>query len=317
MSAHDIIERPLHGEADFWRIRALLIETYPLTLPGFNWEVRNWEGKRLYDETPGWEREWKAAGRVWETAGGQLIGAIHPDSPGFACLQLHPDHREHLEATMIGRAEETIAVPARDNTDGTRLRFYVFEYDTARQELLAARGYRKLSAGGVIRRLHFGRAPLQERRPLPDGYTLRCTRPGEEEDATQIALLLNAAFNRDFHSAAEYLTFSRLAPSFRHDLDLVAVAPDGTFAAYIGIPYVAEIGHGLFEPVCTHPQHRRRGLARALMVEGLHRLQALGARDVVVETGDMIPANRLYEAIGFEETYRGYVWERVMERGLA
>lgn len=317
MSAHDIIERPLHGAADFWRIRELLIETYPLTLPGFNWEVRNWEGKRLYDETPGWEREWEAAGRVWETAEGRIAGAIHPDSRGFACLQLNPDHREHLEAAMIARAEETIAVPAGDDTDGTRLRFYVFEYDTARQELLAARGYRQLSAGGVSRRLHFGHAPLSERRPLPAGYTLRSTRPGDAEDASQIAALLNAAFNRDFHSAAEYLTFSRLAPSFRHDLDLVAVAPDGTFAAYVGIPYVAEIGHGLFEPVCTHPEHQRRGLARALMVEGLHRLRALGARDVVVETGDMIPANRLYEAIGFEETYKGYVWERVMERGLA
>ena len=45
----------------------------------------------------------------------------------------------------------------------------------------------------------------------------------------------NAAFGRTFHNAAEYQNL-RFAPCFRRDLDLVAVAPDGSFAAYIGIP---------------------------------------------------------------------------------
>jgi hypothetical protein len=46
------------------------------------------------------------------------------------------------------------------------------------------------------------------------------------------------------------------------------------------------------------------------MVEGLHRLKALGAVDVSVDTGDMIPANRLYDRIGFTEVCLGHVWRK-------
>ena len=93
---------------------------------------------------------------------------------------------------------------------------------------------------------------------------MRATRPEELADCQQIADLLNAAFNRTFHNPWEYQNFARRAPSFRNELDLVAVAPDGTFAAYVGIPYDEANRLGIFEPVCTHPDHLRRGLARAL-----------------------------------------------------
>jgi ribosomal protein S18 acetylase RimI-like enzyme len=32
-----------------------------------------------------------------------------------------------------------------------------------------------------------------------------------------------------------------------------------------------------FEPVGTHPSYRRRGLARAMMLHGMHRARAAGA----------------------------------------
>lgn len=63
-------------------------------------------------------------------------------------------------------------------------------------------------------------------------------------------------------------------------------------------------------PVCTHPDHRRKNLAQSLMLEGLHRVKALGARQVTVETGDMIPANALYDAFGFTEVYKCWVWQQ-------
>jgi hypothetical protein len=47
------------------------------------------------------------------------------------------------------------------------------------------------------------------------------------------------------------------------------------------------------------------------MREGLRRLRALGATDAFVETGDMGPANGLYEAVGFTEAYLGHYWERI------
>jgi len=67
------------------------------------------------------------------------------------------------------------------------------------------------------------------------------------------------------------------------------------------------------EPVCTHPDHRRKGLAQALMQEGLLRLRDLGALEASVDTGNMLPANRFYDSIGFTEAYRGYAWRKVWQ----
>jgi ribosomal protein S18 acetylase RimI-like enzyme len=123
-----------------------------------------------------------------------------------------------------------------------------------------------------------------------------------------MAALLNAAFGRTVHTAAEYRTFATASPSFRHDLNLVAEAADGSFAAHVGLTLDEVNGHGIIEPVCTHPGHRRQGLARALILEGLKRLREQGAITCSVETGDMEPANALYRAIGFTEEYRGHAW---------
>jgi mycothiol synthase len=186
----------------------------------------------------------------------------------------------------------------------------VYEYDATRRRLLEQRGYEKMPYGGGLWRLRFGSKPL----PPPvwaAGYALRTTRPGDEGDSQAVADLLNAAFNRTSHTAAEYRAFTTMAPSFRHDLDLVAEAPEGSLAALVGMIYDEANRFALFEPVCTHPDHRRRGLARALMFEGLRRVKALGATDVYVGTGDQVPANRLYEAVGFTEAYQGYHWRKV------
>lgn len=95
-----------------------------------------------------------------------------------------------------------------------------------------------------------------------------------------------------------------------NQLDLVAVASDGRFAAYAAMNYDDANRLGIFEPVCTHPDHLRKGLAGSLMRAALHRAQALGARRVTVETGDMIPANALYDSLGFTEAYKAHAWRK-------
>lgn len=302
-----VTARPLASDDDFWLVRNLLLETAPLTPPGFNWEMRRWEGLCFHDENPSWQSRLAGHVQLWETADGRLVGAVNAEGSGDAHLQIHPDFR-YLEAEMIDWAEAHLAAPTADGSQ-RQLEIFVYAYDTLRQQMLAARGYTQMSYGGVVRRLRFGEQSL-ETPVMAASYTLRTTQPAALADCQRIADLLNAAFNRNFHTAREYQNFTRLAPTFRTDLDLVAVAPDGSFAAYVGVPYAEVNRHGLFEPVCTHPDHRRHGLARTLMLEGLHRLQALGAVDVVVETGDMIPANRLYDSIGFTEVYKGYVWQK-------
>ena len=302
-----IVARPLQGDADFWSMRALLIDTVPLTPVGLNWDMRRLDGQRFYNADPEINPLLDRPLQLWETADGQLVGYVLSESSGDAHLQVHPDFR-YLEEEMVAWAEGALPAPAENGQ--LQLLFFVNEYDALRQQILAQRGFAKMPYGTMIRHLRLGHQALA-RPQVADGYTLRTTRTEDLADCAQIAALLNAAFNRDIHNAAEYQNFARRAPSFRSDLDLVMVAPDGAFAAYVGIPYDEINRRGTFEPVCTHPDHRRNGLAKALMTEGLLRLKATGAVDVIVETGDMPPANALYNSMGFTEAYRGYGWQKL------
>lgn len=305
------IQESIHSRAvrreDYDRIRDLLLQTQSLSPPGFNWDIRRWEGKCWYDPHPTGNPDWHKNSRLWETNAGMLTGLVHPDSPGFPYIEVHPDYR-HLETEMIAWAEDNLAEPQTDDK-GRKLQFFVYDYDVHRQRILEERGYQKMAYGGVIRHMRLGCQPLAQPN-LAEGFSMRTTDPESDPDARQIADLLNAAFNRTFHTGLEYRQFTRRATCYRPELDLVAVAPDGRFAAYVGIPYDAYNKRGIFEPVCTHPDHRQKGLAKALMQEGLRRLKAWGAIDVVVETGDMIPANLLYAGLGFTAMYKGTYWLR-------
>lgn len=305
--------RPLRDDEDFWRVRRLLVETFPITGLGWNIDVRNWDASRFYDPNPDLDPEWAARIRLWETAEGRLAGAAMPEDGGWFYLQLHPDYREDLEAGMIAWAEENLAVPVGDG-QGRRIQTMVYDYDFPRQRLLGARGYEMLPHGSVARRMYLGDRPLPPVPAMAPGYTLRTLRGSDPADCQRLADLLNAAFGRTFHTAGEMLTFSRLAPSYDEDLHLVAKAPDGSFAAHAAIILEPVNRSAVYEPVCTHPDHRRKGLARILMLECLHRVKARGARQVFVETGQGEAANRLYDSFLFTEKYTGHVWCRVWGR---
>jgi ribosomal protein S18 acetylase RimI-like enzyme len=301
--------RPLAGDQDWWRLRSLLTELVPLVPPGFCWDVRRLDGSRFYHPDPDRNPEWQTEARLWETADGRLVSAVNHDSRGDAHLQVHADFRR-LEEEMVGWAEQRAWSLERGG--GRQVWLFVQDWDEPRQGLLERRGYERTPSWGVTRRMILGTGRIEEP-VVAEGYVVRTTRPDDDYDCRQVAELLNAAFGRTFHTAAEYEAFARLAPAFDADLDLVAVAPDGTLAAYVGVPYDEANRRGIFEPVCTHPEHRRRGLAEALMREGLRRLEARGAHDVVVDTGDMEAANALYRTLGFTEEYRGHVWQKILQ----
>ncbi len=61
---------------------------------------------------------------------------------------------------------------------------------------------------------------------------------------------------------------------------------------------------GELEPVGTHPDHRRRGLASAVCLLALRRLREEGAARAIVYSWADSPAQALYRSIGFREHAR-------------
>jgi len=103
-------------------------------------------------------------------------------------------------------------------------------------------------------------------------------------------------------------------------LDLVARTQPGPFArrtielgTYLGVREAGALvamagermhldGHTEISAVCTDPSHRRRGLARDLVLTLARRIRARGERPFLHVAADNVNAIHLYEALGFEAT---------------
>jgi mycothiol synthase len=144
---------------------------------------------------------------------------------------------------------------------------------------------------------------------VPEGYTIRPL--GDEDELPARSWASWKAFHPnepdDQYQGWEWYRNVQRAPLYRRELDLVAVAPNGELAAFCTVWFDEATASAAFEPVGTHPAHQRRGLGKALMVEGLRRAHALGA--TLVTAGSYSQASgALYDSIGFSEYDMNEPW---------
>jgi GNAT superfamily N-acetyltransferase len=300
-----VSHRAYRDAVDWWRIRSLLVEARPRSPHGSIWDIRRWDGWRFHRAELADDARLADLIGLWETEDGRPVGAVHPDGHGDSYLEVDPDFR-HLEPEMIEWAEGQLAA---ETLDGRTIEFWVSDDDESRRDALEDRGYRPTDQGRWMRCLRFDRLSETEPAAPTEPYRFRST-DSTPVDCARMAALLNAGFGRAVHSASEIRNFVDLSPSFEHALNLVAVAPDGAFAATVGVTYDAANRHGLIEPVCTDPDHRRHGLARGLLLEGLGRLRARGALTASLDTGEGEAANALYVGCGFTEGHHFRVWRK-------
>lgn len=299
--------RSYRGDEDFLSVRNFLVETYGLTSLHLNWCVERWDYARYYVVSlrgEGGLAQWQSDIRLWETDEGRLVGVVHHEGRrGEAFLQIHPDYR-FLEGEMMVWAEANLAVP--DEASHRRcLTTPVYTDDTARQAMLEKRGYRQVEGIG-----HRYRQSLLEAVPepvVPAGYTLRALRP--DDDLIKRSRAWARAFGSQPRAEALHRSLQR-APSYRMDLESIVEVVDGSFVAFALAWFDPVNCIGMFEPVGTDPDHRRRGLGKAVLYRGMWALQALGAQLAYVGTGDAVPANVLYRAAGFADCDIEYPWQK-------
>jgi GNAT superfamily N-acetyltransferase len=140
--------------------------------------------------------------------------------------------------------------------------------------------------------------------PVPRGY--RLTTMAEYVDTAPRSAAHRSAFAPGSRFSDQVYAVVRATWPYRSDLDGVCVAPDVSVAAYT-LAWLDEQNEiGELEPVGTHADHRRFGLARATSLFALRRLCDEGAKTALVACrGDGHPAaSALYESIGFRERRR-------------
>jgi len=129
-------------------------------------------------------------------------------------------------------------------------------------------------------------------------------------DCAQLAAVRNSAFEEDWSAGAFEAEVMR-KPGYRPERECVVVAPDGRVAAFT-ITWLDPLNRvGRFEPVGTHRDFRRRGLARAMMLHALRDMRALGMETATVEhAADNLPALELYRGLGFEKRWETFGYRR-------
>ncbi|MBO0824127.1 MAG: GNAT family N-acetyltransferase, partial [Actinobacteria bacterium] len=135
---------------------------------------------------------------------------------------------------------------------------------------------------------------------LPDGFRFRTA----DEAGPQAAVQAHVDAWAPSTYTAEGYEGVRQTPAYRGDLHVLVEAPDGTMAAST-IMWLDEANKTAeFEPVGTHPDYRRRGLGRAMLLHGMQLARSAGANHMTVAClgAPGHPAARgLYYSVGFRK----------------
>lgn len=304
--------RMYRGEEDYWLIRAFLREVFACN-GGLqrSWDVARFDYWRWHGIANLWQVDLRDYVCIWETDDGRMAAVLNPEDAGSAFFQVHPALRAPgLLEQMLEEAEQRLAVQGEPGL--RRLTAWANEHEQPLRALLEERGYtpgkwpeyqRRRSLEGPIPPAQ--PAPGYVVRSLGDGLELleRCYASGLGFHDGDIAI---AVENR---KDVSWYRNIQTAPLYRRDLDIVAIAPDGSVASFCTVWFDDVNRMAIFEPVATVPEHQRRGLGKAVMLEGMARLKRMGAKTAYVSSYSE-EAGGLYASAGFTSYELNLPWNR-------
>lgn len=214
--------------------------------------------------------------------------------PGHLNLAVDPDRAE-LAHDVLRWFEEIVPPGERQVTVSSGDRHLV--------AALEERGYRREQDGPFLVRMVRDLDVLPIPEP-PPGFRLEAVR-----DVPGRVAAHRAAFHPSWVTEESYAAV-RAAWPYREDLDWCAIDPDGRTAAYC-LLWLDDRQVALIQPVGTVPEHRGKGLAKAVSLAALHAARAAGAKQAVVaprgDDGYPVPA-RLFSGLGFDYTARNLIF---------
>ena len=256
--------------------------------------------------------------RLWFTPDGSLVGVSvlwRPASgdplDAFVPITVHPAYREQgIDDRIVDWAAARMRFLSAERGVRARLLSGAREDQPAKLATLERLGFER--AREFVRMRRALDIPIPEP-VLPDGFVLRRLAGADEVPAW--VELYNLSFVDHFNHH-ELTVANRLhwltEAHYRAEQDLVAVAPDGTLAAfckcYIDSDENARNGWnaGWISLLGTRRGYRNIGLGRAMLHAGLRQLKHDGVDTALlgVDADSPTGATRLYQAAGFEVVMR-------------
>jgi predicted N-acetyltransferase YhbS len=295
--------RPYDHQADYELVGDFLVDIHRPGRGLPSWLQPRWEYMHYHSLSDGLPFErFGVAERD-----GLMVGLIHFEhNPAFNYLQVRPgcegvieDLLDWAEAHLGGRSI-TFGHPV--------IGLFVDDTDWALEEAMNQRGF-ELHAEHSEEHARFVVDGPIDSAPLPEGFGLLSL--DDDNDFEKINRVLWRGFNHEGPPPEEEIPArkrAQMAPNFRKDLTVIAVAPNGDYASFAGMWQVADRPVAYVEPVATDPTYRRMGLGRAAVLESIRRVAAAGAREVWVGSDQ-----EFYLAMGFEIETRTRLWVKTLD----
>lgn len=266
---------------------------------------------------------------LWETPTGEIAGIValwiadfDSEDPNDEvtvrlAVRVHPDHRQGILAEeMVAWAEQQALESAAAAHRPARILVGTHDSQTYYTDLYEHQGYT------AIRWFHELHRSLTDPIPPPQfpvGFTSRPTHPNE---AAAWVEMHNQAFIDHWHFRPITLADHQYRLqhfTYQPELDWVAVAADGTLASFCTArittnDYAVPRPEGWIVMLGTRRGYRRIGLARALLLQGLHQLRAcnLDTARIGVDSQNPNQAKALYESVGFQVKHAAVTSEKVL-----
>lgn len=225
-------------------------------------------------------------------------GVVKDVTGAYLAYQVHPD-RAGLVDEVIDWYDGVAAGLERTVLPG--------EADEFALERWSAHGYEtdpgSLGDLGDWTQLNERELDDLEQPVLPEGFRFRAADEVGSESVVQahVDAWAPSAYTLESYQGV------REAAGYRGDLHVLVEAPDGTMVSST-IMWLDEVnGSAEFEPVGTHPDYRRLGLGRAMLLHGMRVARAAGAGHMTVACLGAVghsAARGLYYGVGFRYCWR-------------
>jgi mycothiol synthase len=256
---------------------------------------------------------------MWENDEQQLIGfgqmwieepTEDNSADGRLWFIVHPIARGgEIESQIIAWAEERLCLVARERQVQPKLLSWSRSDRVDRTATLKDHGFIENRYFFYLSRSLSSVSPAPA---LPAGFILR-TVQGEQDIQAWVDLHNQCFVNQwNYHPlTVESRKHEIHNPDYFPELDLVAVTPEGKFAAICYCSIASEhntfLGRqeGWIALLCTSPKFQRRGLGRSMLWHGLQRLKALNMdiAKIGVDSENAFDAQKLYTSVGFEQLH--------------
>ncbi|NEP90390.1 MAG: GNAT family N-acetyltransferase [Okeania sp. SIO2C2] len=263
-------------------------------------------------ETPSVDKQcdiclWEDSNSQVMAIAGLMIPEIGEDIAGILWFRVDPQTKgNNLEAQILEWGEKRMGEVGRERNVKVKVLCGAHGDNSQRISLLESCGFEIERYFLTMERSLTDPIPEAE---FPEGFTLKHIE--NEADAAVWTEMFNQTFIDHWNHqdiTVESVKDKLNDPKYQSELSLVAVAPDGTFAALCDCQIHPENNElkgrkdGYINTLGTRRGFRKRGLGRGILLSALKLLKAEGMETAMlyVDADNLLGATRLYESVGFK-----------------